>query len=162
MIRAVVKEDAECICHIYNYYVENTAVTFEENNVDLQTMKQRIITAEKTELPWLVVELDGCVVGYAYASPWKERSAYRYSVEISVYLSKDIQSRGWGRRLYDALFTELKLRGIHCVMAGITLPNPSSIKLHEKIGMTKVAHFKDVGFKFEEWLDVGYWQMVMN
>jgi len=162
MIRAVAKEDAECICHIYNYYVENTTATFEENTVDLQTMKQRILSTEKTELPWLVVEFDGCVVGYAYASPWKERSAYRYSVEISVYLSHDIQSRGWGRRLYDALFAELKLRGIHCVMAGITLPNPSSIKLHEKIGMTKVAHFKDVGFKFEKWLDVGYWQVIMD
>jgi phosphinothricin acetyltransferase len=106
-----------------------------------------------------VAEHHGNIKGYAYATKWKERSAYRYSVEISVYVDRERQGQGWGTKLYQALFTQLQKLDIHLAIGGITLPNDASIALHEKFGMIKVAHFQEIGFKFEQWLDVGYWQL---
>jgi len=113
-------------------------------------------------LPWLVAVEEGAVVGYAYATKWKERSAYRFSVEVSVYLSNQSHGRGLGAKLYETLFSTLKEGGIHAVMGGITLPNLASVALHEKMGMKKVAHFEKVGFKFDQWHDVGYWQLSLD
>ena len=102
------------------------------------------------------------MVGYAYATKWKERSAYRFSAEVSVYLSNQVQGRGLGASLYETLFSKLKEGGINTVIGGITLPNPASVALHEKMGMKKVAHFENVGFKFNQWQDVGYWQLSLG
>ena len=113
-------------------------------------------------LPWLVAELHNQIIGWAYASPWKSRSAYRHSVEITVYLSKQNQSQGYGSRLYQALFAELQKLPVHSVIGGITLPNDASIALHEKFGLRKIGHFKEVGYKFGRWLDVGYWQATLK
>ncbi len=114
-------------------------------------------------LPWLVAENDsGVVVGYAYASKWKGRCAYRHSAEVTVYLAPDAAAQGVGTRLYEALFSELRDRGIHTAIGGIALPNPPSVALHEKFGMKKVAHFAEVGHKFDRWIDVGYWQVVLS
>jgi L-amino acid N-acyltransferase YncA len=158
VIRAAEKRDAEAIANIYNHYIANTIITFEEETIDAQEMAQRISDVQASGLPWLVVEDNGHVVGYAYASKWKGRCAYRFSVESSVYVSQNATSKGLGSKLYDALFIILKERSVHVAIGGIALPNEASIALHEKFGMNKVAHFSEVGFKFNRWLDVGYWQ----
>lgn len=159
-IRSANVADAEIICSIYNYYVSNTRISFEEMTVSTSEMSRRIINVTET-LPWLVIENDGIVDGYAYATKWRERSAYRFSVEVSVYLSPSIIGRGCGARLYDALFEHLSKLGVHVLIAGIALPNEKSIKLHEKIGFLKVAHFAEVGFKNNQWIDVAYWQKLL-
>ncbi len=119
---------------------------------------ERIQKVTGSSLPWLVAEDGGVVIGYAYAGKWNVRSAYRHTVESTVYLSHSSVSKGWGIGLYTALFDRLRQKSIHTVIGGITLPNPASVALHEKFGMKKVAHFSEVGYKFGQWLDVGYWQ----
>ncbi|WP_444922577.1 arsinothricin resistance N-acetyltransferase ArsN1 family B [Microbulbifer sp. CnH-101-G] len=158
MIRTVNNSDAQVIAAIYNHYVINTPITFEEQAISSVDMVRRIESVHHSSLPWLVKEQNGEVVGYAYATPWKERSAYRFSVETSVYITNDMKSKGMGTALYLALFAELKKKNIRTAIGGITLPNSASVALHEKLGMKKVAHFEKVGFKFGQWRDVGYWQ----
>lgn len=162
MIRAAKKEDADALAGIYNHYISNTVVSFEETVLSGEEMVLRVNKAIGLGLPWLVAESDAEVVGYAYATLWHERSAYKHSVEISAYVSSTMCSRGWGTRLYETLFEELNHRSIHVVIAGIALPNAGSVALHEKFGMKKVAHFTEVGFKFGQWIDVGYWQANLN
>jgi L-amino acid N-acyltransferase YncA len=159
-IRPVNSQDAEAICAIYNHYVQNTTISFEEEDVVPSEMSRRIVDVTET-LPWLVIENDGVVDGYAYATKWRARSAYRFAVEISVYLSKNSIGRGYGAGLYGILIEQLSALGVHAVIAGIALPNEQSIKLHEKIGLKKVAHFEQVGFKNQQWVDVGYWQKML-
>lgn len=160
MIRDANKGDSDAIADIYNYYIENTSITFEETPVLSSQMQQRIDDVQGSNLPWLVVLDNEIIVGYAYATKWKDRSAYRFSVEVTVYLADQMRGRGLGKKLYEALFLRLKEHGILTVIGGIALPNPSSVALHEKMGMKKVAHFEKVGFKFNEWRDVGYWQLI--
>src|SRR5262245_47141090 len=157
-IRAATSEDAEAILRIYNHYVVNTVVTFEEAPVEVPAMVERMDTVAKASLPWLVAVEDGAVVGYAYAARWHARSAYRFSVESTVYLDPSATGRGVGSLLYGALLPALRERGIHTVIGGIALPNDPSVGLHEKFGFVKVSHFKEVGFKFNRWVDVGHWQ----
>jgi L-amino acid N-acyltransferase YncA len=160
MLRICTPPDAAQICEIYNHYVRETVVTFEESPVPEADMAQRIsdVTAR---LPWLVWEADGAIIGYAYAAPWKARAAYRHSVESSVYLAPQATGRGLGSQLYAALIAELRQRGLHCVIGGAALPNPASVSLHEKLGFRKVAQFPQVGFKFGRWVDVAYWQLIL-
>ncbi len=159
MIRPVDIQDADEIKNIYNHYVEHSTATFEEECIDANEMLKRIEKVTKLNLPWLVLVVDNKILAYAYATPWKERSAYRYSVESTVYCAANSLGQGLGLQLYTALLAELKSLPIHSVMGGITLPNPASVALHEKLGMTKVAHFKQIGKKFDQWLDTGYWQL---
>ena len=161
VIRSIHSGDAAAIARIYNHYVVNTTVSFEEQPVSVEEMRDRITEVTSADLPWLVIEQDGQLAGYAYASKWKGRCAYRFSVEVSVYLDPAVARRGLGSRLYQALFAALRERGVHVAIGGIAQPNPASVALHEKFGMQKVAHFKEVGFKFNQWLDVGYWQIVL-
>jgi len=158
MIRATQASDVKALSEIYNYYVLNTVVTFEEEPVEVADMEQRLSETLEANLPWLVLEDGGEVVGFAYASKWKGRCAYRHSVEVTVYLSHLATSKGYGSLLYSQLFELLRKRSIHVVLGGISLPNDASIALHEKFGMRKVAHFEEVGHKFGNWVDVGYWQ----
>ena len=159
MIRSASKEDAASIADIYNYYVSDTVITFETQSVTSEDILQRIFKIQSDNLPWLVAEnKQGKVIGYAYASKWRERFAYRFSVEVTVYIAPNYSGNGVGTQLYQALFSELQQDAYHSVIGGITLPNQASIALHEKFGLEKVAHFKEVGYKFEQWLDVGYWQ----
>jgi L-amino acid N-acyltransferase YncA len=102
------------------------------------------------------------IVGYAYASKWRARFGYRHSVESSVYLAPDQQRRGLGGMLYRRLLARLREQGCHAVMGGIALPNPGSVALHEKLGFEQVAHFREVGRKFDRWVDVSYWQMTLG
>lgn len=157
-VRDARPEDADALARIYNPFVRDTIVTFEETPVNGAEMARRLAEITTHGLPWLVAESSGEVIGYAYAARWRTRHAYRFSVESTVYLAPGGSGRGIGTRLYEALFAELSRRGVHAVIGGIALPNPASVALHEKLGMTKVAHFPEVGFKLGRWIDVGYWQ----
>jgi L-amino acid N-acyltransferase YncA len=161
-IRSAAAADADAIAAIYTPYILNTIITFEEQPVSGAEMLARIDEVAGYSLPWLVAETDGKVVGYAYATKWKGRCAYRFSVETSVYLAVDQGGRGLGTLLYSALIAELKQRGMHSAIGGIALPNPASIALHEKLGFRQVARFVEVGFKFGRWIDVGYWQLQLS
>lgn len=159
LIRNADLADAATLCAIYNPYVLETCISFEEHAVTVQAMEDRIKKVHDEHLPWLVFEQDGIILGYAYATPWRVRHAYRFSVEMSVYVLRGQGKLGIGQRLYQRLLVMLAAADIHTVIAGIALPNPASIALHEKIGMQQVAHFREVGYKFGQWIDVGYWEM---
>jgi len=158
-IRPAGPNDAEAIARIYNHYVLNTTISFEDQAVSAVDMAGRMAEVESASLPWKVVIAGGQVVGFAYAGKWKGRCAYRHSAESSIYLDQGVLGRGIGRRLYQALLADLHERSIHVAIGGIALPNLASIALHERLGFSQVAHFKEVGFKFGRWLDVGYWQI---
>lgn len=162
MIRALADADIQAITQIYNHYIQHTVITFEEELITADQMAKRTKKVSQQGLPWLVAEQSGEVIGYAYATQWKERSAYRFTVEITVYLAPDAAGEGWGSKLYSALLDVLKHTQTHVVIGVITLPNPPSEALHEKFGMKKTAHFTEVGRKFDQWLDVGYWQLMLE
>lgn len=160
MIRAATIQDATQISDIYNHYIKQTTITFEEQPVASEEMEQRI-TDVLQDLPWLVWEECGNIRAFAYASKWKGRCAYRYSVESTVYVHPDDHGKGIGSKLCQELLQQLRNRGMHTVMAGIALPNVISVALHERLGFEKIAHFREVGRKFEKWIDVGYWQLLL-
>jgi phosphinothricin acetyltransferase len=160
VIRDCTPQDAVQICTIYNHYVRETTITFEESPVAATEMASRI-DGVISHHPWLVWETNAGILGYAYATPWKSRAAYRHSVEASVYLSPQAIGQGLGTQLYAALIAGLRRRGFHCVIGGAALPNPGSVALHEKLGFTKVAEFQEVGFKFGHWINVAYWELVL-
>ena len=160
MIRSATTSDAAGIAKIYNHYVLRSTITFEEQAVSVTEMQQRVDEV-LAGLPWLVWEENEVVHGFAYASKWKGRCAYRYSVESTVYLSEGSTGRGIGSGLYKTLFAELRQHKLHTVIGGIALPNDASVALHEKLGFEKIAHFREVGWKFGRWIDVGYWQLIL-
>lgn len=160
MIREVIESDIPFIKVIYNHYIKNTHVTFEENEIDDEETGKRIKEIAQ-DYPWIVYEEKGQVTGYAYASRWKARAAYKFSAEITVYLEKNNFGRGLGSKLLEELIQRTKEKNLHCLIGGIALPNQASIALFEKFGFTKCAEFKEVGYKFGKWIDVGYWQKVM-
>jgi len=160
-IRSATPADAAQATAIYNHYVKDTIVTFEEEPVSAAEMSRRIEEVHGASLPWLVAARDGDVVGYAYATTWRPRFGYRFSVEVTVYLAPDQGRRGIGSGLFEALVAGLRDRRLHAAMGGIALPNDASVALHEKFGFRKVAHFDQVGMKFGKWIDVGYWQLIL-
>jgi phosphinothricin acetyltransferase len=157
-IRAAVADDAKAIAAIYNHFIVNTAISFEEQPVSDAEMAQRIADVQAAGLPWLVAEQERQLLGYAYATKWRVRHAYRFSVESSVYLAPQSGRQGLGTALYADLLAQLKAKDYRLVIGGIALPNEASVALHEKMGFKKVAHFGEVGFKFGRWIDVGYWE----
>ena len=159
-IREVTPKDAAQIAEIYNYYIETSHATFELEAIDAAEMKSRIRDILEKNYPFFVGEENGEIVGCAFAHQFKARRAYRHSVEVSVYLKNGFEGKGVGSALYQKLFSEISERDFHAIIAGISLPNDASVKLHEKFGFEKVAHFKEVGFKFGRWIDVGYWQIL--
>ena len=157
MIRPVLLSDAQALADIYNPYIRDTLITFEEEPVSGETMAARI-TQVTGSYPWLVWEEAGAVVGYAYGSTWRTRHAFRFSVETTVYLVPGHQQKGIGTRLYEALLAELSARGFHSALGCLTLPHASSVRLHEKLGFQKVGHMREAGWKFGGWVDVGFWE----
>ncbi len=153
--------DAVSIAQIYNHYILNTTVTFEEETVKADEIARRMSAIDEQRLPWLVAENSSGIQGYAYATRWRSRTAYRHSVEVTVYVDHQSVGIGLGTTLYQGLFQRLRHRQVQVAIGGITLPNEASIALHEKLGMRKVAHFEEVGFKFGRYLDVGYWQTTL-
>jgi len=162
IIRPARAADADAICAIYNHYIATTTISFEEAPVASAEMAQRIATVVEAGLFWLVMLEGDTLVGYAYATKWRVREAYRYSVESSIYMAPEHAGQGAGRQLYEALLAELRERDLHLVIGGIAQPNEASVRLHERLGFQKVAHFSEVGLKFGRWIDVGYWQLQLN
>lgn len=158
-IRNCTSLDADAIARIYNPYILNTVITFEDTPVTTEEIKNRIENILKSGFPYLVMEKADRVIGYAYTSTWRTRAAYQNTVETSVYLEEGLTGKGLGTILYKTLIERLIALNIHVVLGGITLPNPVSVGLHEKLGFKKVAHFTEVGYKFGRWLDVGFWQL---
>lgn len=161
MIRTATDTDADSISRIYNHYILNTVVTFEEEAVSPNEISKRIKEVQE-KFPWLVYELNGSVVGYAYGSAWKSRCAYRHSAEVSVYLDPNETGKRIGSELYQELIIQLAALNIHGIIGGIALPNDACIALHEKFGFEKVAHFKEVGHKFNKWIDVVYFEKILK
>lgn len=161
MIRAATIADAPAICQIYNHFILHSTATFEEAPVAPEDMAQRIASV-CARLPFLVAEVDDGLAGYAYAAPWKARSAYRHTVESSVYIGPGYAGMGLGTRLYQALLHDLRGRGVHAVLAGIVLPNDASVALHEAFGFAPAGRMREVGRKFDQWLDVGYWERLLD
>jgi L-amino acid N-acyltransferase YncA len=157
-IRPAAAGDAAALARIYNFYVEETIVTFEEEAVSAAAMSARLREVQEASLPWLVAAEAGEVVGYAYAAKWKVRRGYRFSVEVTIYLDHRRGRAGIGTRLYGRLLSDLTTLGMHMAIGGIALPNPASVALHEKLGFRKTAHFHEIGLKFDRWIDVGYWE----
>lgn len=160
IVRNCSEQDISSLCKIYNYYIKNSTCTFEETPVSERNMGERLATTQ-SNYPWLVCEDHGAILGYAYATAWKARSAYRHSAEVTVYVDKTATGKGVGKALYQELESQLRKQNIHALLAGISLPNPPSIALHEMFLFEKVAHLKQVGFKLEKWVDVGYWQKIL-
>lgn len=153
--------DAAFLARIYNHYVSATCITFETDPVSAEDMANRVSETQNASLPWLVAEESGQIVGYAYASKWKGRCAYRFSVESTVYLDPSATGKGIGSQLYTELIAVIRTLSMHAVIGGIALPNEQSIALHERLGFKKVAHFEQVGYKQDRWVDVGYWQLLI-
>ena len=155
-IRAATDADAHGVCEIYRPVVTHTAASFETTPPSVDEVRDRIALTTAI-LPWLIADLDTRVVGYAYASAHRARAAYRWSVDTSVYVAESWHRHGVGRALYSALIERLSALGYVNAFAGITLPNPASVALHESVGFTPVGVFRSVGFKLGAWHDVGWW-----
>jgi L-amino acid N-acyltransferase YncA len=156
MIRMATPADGAAVASVYRPYVESTVITFEVTAPDEEEMRSRIATTLR-RYPWLVYEVHGQVAGYAYASAHRTRAAYQWSVDTAIYLRREAHGQGIGRRLYEALFPMLVRQGFVHAYAGITLPNPGSVGLHEAVGFSPVGVYRNVGYKLGQWHDVGWW-----
>jgi phosphinothricin acetyltransferase len=156
-IRMATPEDAEAILTIYAPIVRETAISFEVEPPTHAEMHARVAQTLR-HLPWLVCNRQGEVLGYVYASPHRARAAYQWSVDVTVYIHQEARRTGIGRALYTALFQLLTLQGFYQCYAGITLPNPASVGLHESLGFQPVGVYRNVGYKLGAWHDVGWWQ----
>lgn len=158
MIRPVHISDSQALLDIYNYYVLNTVVTFDIEPLTLVMFQEKLSKID-AEYPFIVFEKNNEILGYAYGSKWRPKPAYQHTVESTVYLKHTSLGKQIGTKLYTELLKLLNQQGYHVVLGGLTLPNDASVKLHEKFGFEQVAHFKEVGLKFDAWLDVGFWQL---
>jgi L-amino acid N-acyltransferase YncA len=156
-IRLAGPDDAAALAAIYRPVVEDTAISFELEAPTAATMASRVAQHGRSH-PWLVCTAAGVVVGYAYATPHRDRGAYRWSVDTSVYVASHARRRGVGRGLYAALLAALTEQGFVTAFAGITLPNRGSVALHEAVGFVPLTVYREVGFKAGRWHDVGWWQ----
>lgn len=162
-IRAATPDDATRIAAIYAPFVIGGTVSFEIEPPDARAMRGRMAASEGL-YPWMVVTNGGDdgVVGYAYANSFRDRPAYKYVVETSIYVAGDQQRGGVGRLLYEALIDTLRAQGFTQAIAAITLPNDASISLHESVGFRRAGVYREVGYKQGRWIDVGFWQCELN
>ena len=160
-IRLAAAADAAGIGAIYRPIVATTAISFENDPPTDQEIARRILTTVP-EYPWLIYEHDGVIGGYAYASRFRPRPAYRWSVETSAYVHETFRERGVGLGLYQSLFAVLGAQGFANAFAGIALPNPASVRLHERTGFAPIGVYRNVGYKFDRWHDVGWWQCAIQ
>ncbi len=160
MIRLAKPEDAKSILNIYSPYIERTPITFETTLPSVSDIQKRIV--ENAKLGFLVYEIDGQVVGYAYASKHRERAAYKWCCEVSAYVSESFQTKGVASALYSNLFCQLKGLGYVNAYAGITLPNEKSVRFHESMGFQRIGIYKNIGFKLGKWHDVGWWGLQLQ
>jgi L-amino acid N-acyltransferase YncA len=160
-VRPAVEEDAAAVTRIYAPYVEQTAISFEEKTPTRDEMAARIATC-RIRWQWLVADIDGEVVGYAYGSQHREREAYRWSVEVSAYVDRQHHRQGIGRALYEPLLAELANKGFCNAFAGITMPNDPSVTLHTSMGFEPIGTFCSIGWKFGRWHDVAWFQRTLR
>lgn len=158
MIRSVKISDIESIHNIYNYYVLNTVVTFDLETLSIEDFTEKIISISDN-YPFIVYEENSKILGYAYGSKFRQKAAYNQTVESTVYVKQGEYGKQIGTQLYAELLSLLKQDNYHVVLGVLTLPNEASVKLHEKFRFKQVAHLKEVGLKFGDWQDVGFWQL---
>jgi L-amino acid N-acyltransferase YncA len=161
IIRLVTLEDADQVQAIYAPFCIDTPVSFETEAPTVDEMRRRIVKTVSS-LPWLVWEADGQIRGYAYASKHRERSAYRWSVDVSVYVREGYRRCGVGRALYASLLSILRLQGFYNALAGVSLPNPGSVGLHEAMGFKRLGVYQGIGFKQGAWHDVLWLQLELR
>lgn len=158
---AIAERDAAGCLEIYAPFVRDTAVSFEEVVPSLADFEERVRLTSRA-YPWLVFEAGGAVAGYAYGSSHRSRAAYRWAVDVSVYVSPVHHGKGIGRRLYTELFERLKHQGFYVACAGITLPNDASVGLHSAMGFQPVGVYRRIGWKAGAWHDVSWWQLELQ
>tara|TARA_B100000029_G_C17358437_1_gene881625 strand:- start:198 stop:692 length:495 start_codon:yes stop_codon:yes gene_type:complete len=162
VIRTAKTSDAGLITEIYNHFVENSIFTFDESPTSTKEMSTKILELTSNSYPFIVYEASDSILGFAYACPWKLRSAYKHTAESTIYITPNSLQKGIGSQLYKELIHQLQKINTHSILAGISLPNDISVAFHEKFGFEKVAQLKEVGFKFNRWIDVGYWELILN
>lgn len=160
-IRLARADDGRAIQAIYAPFVADTAISFETEVPSVEELTQRV-AAVMARYPWLVADEDGRVLAYAYASRHSDRAAYAWSVDVAVYVGPEHHRRGLGRALYTALLEIVTVQGFAAAFAGVTLPNPGSVGLHEAMGFIPVGVYRHVGWKFGTWHDVGWWQRLLR
>lgn len=160
MIRRVRHSDASAIASIYRPYVEDTPISFEIDPPSAAEMERRISAGAR--FPWYVEEVAGEIAAYAYASKHRERAAYQWAADVSVYTRVGLARRGSGRRLYSQVLDDLRSLGYANAFAGITLPNDASVAFHEAMGFAPIGIYRNVGFKQGRWHDVGWWQLPLR
>lgn len=161
MIRDVTLDDARRIAEIYNYYIEQTIITFEYDCVSENDIKNRIIKIQSKGHPFIVYEEDNKVIGYAYLNNWRERVAYNITLETSIYLDHSTIGKGIGKTLYKELINRSRQINIHSLIGVISLPNNASQKLHRDLGFNLIGNFKESGIKFDKLIDVEFWQLIL-
>lgn len=160
-IRSAQFDDLPEMLEISNWAALNTPANFAIEPETLESWEAEYRETHETH-PWLAAELEGAIVGFAKASPWKGRCAYTWSAEVTVYVHPDLHGRSIGTALYSRLIPILKTQGYHTLLGGITQPNEASVRLHESFGFRRVALLEQVGWKFEKWHDVGYWELILS
>ncbi len=161
IIRLATNEDAPQILAIYRPIVEQTIISFELEPPTIEEMQRRIVQLE-ARFPWLICERQGEILGYAYATSHRVRAAYQWSVDVSVYVHPQARRRGVGQALYTSLFKALVLQGFYNAYAGIALPNPASVGLHESLGFSLIGVFSKAGYKLGAWHDIGWWHLALQ
>jgi phosphinothricin acetyltransferase len=161
MLRDVKISDANRITEIYNYYIENTAITFDEKKITEKDTAQKIVRILKKNYPYIVCEEDGLIIGYAYLNSWRPHPAYNITLESSIYLDASFTKRGLGSILYRELIARACRMNIHSLIGVLSVPNEASRKLHEKFGFRLVGTFKETGYKFNQLIDVEFWQLFL-
>lgn len=161
MIRKMTLSDVAAIVRIYAYYVNNTVITFDTEVPSEAEMAQRLAPIIQ-HMPAWVCEEDGQIAGYCYAHSWKTKKAYASTLETTIYLHPDHTGKGYGRQLMDFLIDDCRHRSLHALVACITIPNDPSVKLHEKLGFSQVSCFREVGRKFDRWLDVADYELILE
>lgn len=160
-VRRVSGKDASDIAKIYNFYIENTTITFETMPISSDEMAKRVESISSS-YPYLVYEKEGRILGYCYAHLWKEKAAYQLTAEVTIYVASDSRSHGIGSELMERLLDECNKAGLHSLIACITVPNDASVKFHEKYGFKQVSYFREVGRKFDKWLDIYDYELILG
>lgn len=160
VVRAFEGRDVGPACLLTNLYIRSSAAHFGIREGAEEEFRA-IWEAGRGAYPWVAAEVEGRFAGYAKAGVWRTREAYSKTAETGLYVEPDFQGRGVGRALYEELLKRVKVAGYHTIVAGITLPNEASVRLHEGMGFRKVGVFREVGRKFDHWHDVGWWQVML-
>ncbi|WP_294703630.1 GNAT family N-acetyltransferase [uncultured Fusobacterium sp.] len=162
MIRKAKLTDAKSIINIYNYYIKETTVTFEIDELTVKDMEMRIEKTLNSGYPFIVYEINGEVKGYAYVKKWRERASYKNTLETSIYVDKNLKNNGIGKELYKVLIKECKNIGAHVLIGVLSETNSASKKFHKNIGFEKTGHFKEVANKFDKFIDVEFWSLMLK